>query len=137
MPAACLRNPPHLPLPIQPISKQSTRHVNELVATKEESDGQSAYRHSLLACVRLGDAVAVRVPQTIRRGSRLPKMQRLRYLRQVGIDQQARPGHHAEAGKEQPELHCPQRLCKVELRCCRPAARHALHLRALLAAGQG
>ena len=134
MPAACLRNPPHLPLPIQPISKQSTRHVNEVVATKEES-WQSAYRH--LACVRLGDAVAVRVPQTIRRGSRLPKMQRLRYLRQVGIDQQARAGHHAEAGKEQPELQRPQRLCKVELRCCRPAARHALHLRALLAAGQG
>ena len=49
------------------VSKQSTRHVNEVVATKEES-GQSAYRHALLACVRLGDAVAVRVPQTIRRG---------------------------------------------------------------------
>ena len=123
MPAACLRNPPHLPLPIQPISKQSTRHVNEVVATKEESDGQSAYRHCLLACVRLGDAVAVRVPKTIRRGSRLPKMQRLRNLREVGIDQQARAGHHAEAGKEQPELHRPQRLCKVQLRCCRPAAR--------------
>ena len=53
--------------------------------TKEESDGQSGYRHSL-ACVRLGDAVAVRVPQTIRRGARLPKVQRLRNLREVGID---------------------------------------------------
>ena len=77
MPAACLRNPPHLPLPIRPAAVHAPDQ--RLPTTKEES-GQGAYQHSLLACVHLGDAVAVRVTQTIRRGSRLPEMQRLRYL---------------------------------------------------------
>lgn len=134
MPAACLRNPPHLPLPIRPAAVHAPDQ--RLPTTKEES-GQGAYQHSLLACVHLGDAVAVRVTQTIRRGSRLPEMQRLRNLREVGIHKQARPGNHAETRKEQPKLHRAQRLCKVELNRCRPAARNALHLRALLAAGQG